>query len=329
MFVVTSQGIVIKRRALGMAVGVLGVLLAAALACNAGARGGDSSIPPQAPTGLAASLPAARQIALTWSDNSDNEAGFVVRRVDPAGQPTELGQAQADATTYTDGSIACGMVYQYTVAATNASGTSAETCVEVTVPEQCDDPAQAITTGPCMASAQGSPSPTTEAGEPTLTHTPVTLVVPTVGAGTNTPTQNPPTFTPPPPTATATPACGDGTCNGSENPATCPGDCPASCGDTLCTGGENAGTCPADCPDTCGDSVCSGPENASTCNADCPDTCGDGYCTGTENFSTCSDDCTLIFIPPITYCGDGTCNGSENFSTCAADCPLILIPLDP
>jgi hypothetical protein len=43
--------------------------------------------------------------------------------------------------------------------------------------------------------------------------------------------------------------CGDGTCQGGENPDQCPGDCPPGCPDGHCsvTHGENPQTCPTDC----------------------------------------------------------------------------------
>lgn len=61
--------------------------------------------------------------------------------------------------------------------------------------------------------------------------------------------------------------CGDLACNGSENAASCPGDCSSSpfCGDRVCNGGETTATCPGDCasgacnanPSTCaGDTIC-------------------------------------------------------------------------
>ena len=129
--------------------------------------------------------------------------------------------------------------------------------------------------------------------------------------------------------------CGDAVCEGTEDAASCPADCPDTCGDTFCTGTENPSTCPADCPPICGDTVCNGTENASTCSADCPDTCGDTFCTGTENPSTCSADCsntcgdtfcagteTTATCPADcgSLCGDATCNGAETTATCPADC---------
>ena len=73
-------------------------------------------------------------------------------------------------------------------------------------------------------------------------------------------------------------SCGDGTCNGSEDCSTCPGDCGActSCGDGTCNGSEDCSTCPGDCGacTSCGDGMCNGGEDCSTCPGDC------GACPG-------------------------------------------------
>ena len=85
------------------------------------------------------------------------------------------------------------------------------------------------------------------------------------------------------------------------------------CGDAVCDASENPASCPADCPDVCGDSLCTGAEDAASCSIDCPDFCGDGLCTGTEDSVSCVTDCGSV-------CGDGVCNGSETSSTCSLDC---------
>lgn len=78
------------------------------------------------------------------------------------------------------------------------------------------------------------------------------------------------------------PRCGDGTCAESEDPATCPIDCPAQCGDGACTHSEDPADCPEDCSANCGDGVCILPEDPADCPEDCPAVCGDGYVTHAE-----------------------------------------------
>lgn len=67
-------------------------------------------------------------------------------------------------------------------------------------------------------------------------------------------------------------SCGDGVCNGSENSATCPSDCPW-CGDGVCNGNESSATCPDDCGTWCGDGICTGGESSATCPSDCGAQC--------------------------------------------------------
>ena len=107
--------------------------------------------------------------------------------------------------------------------------------------------------------------------------------------------------------------CGDALCDASENPLSCPQDCPDVCGDTYCSGAENTTTCPEDCGALCGDGACNGSESSATCPEDCGSICGDGTCNGSESSTNCPADCG-------SQCGDGTCNGGESTSTCPADC---------
>lgn len=85
-------------------------------------------------------------------------------------------------------------------------------------------------------------------------------------------------------------SCGDGTCEGSETLASCPGDC-AKCGDNVCTSpNETLASCPGDCA-KCGDNVCTSPtETIASCPGDCS-VCGDNKCTGAETAESCSNDC--------------------------------------
>jgi formylglycine-generating enzyme required for sulfatase activity len=105
--------------------------------------------------------------------------------------------------------------------------------------------------------------------------------------------------------------CGNGTCESTEDPLTCPSDCEDLCGDGLCSGEEDALSCTADCPGYCGDGLCTGIENVVNCWNDCG-ACGDGVCDPTEDQTTCAADCTPV-------CGDGVVEGDEQ---CEAGAPL-------
>lgn len=83
--------------------------------------------PPTAPTGLAATLQAGPQVRLQWSDNANNEGGFVIERAPATGGPfVQVAVAPARNGTgnasFTDTTIATGAAYLYRVAAVNLFG---------------------------------------------------------------------------------------------------------------------------------------------------------------------------------------------------------------
>lgn len=139
----------------------------------------------------------------------------------------------------------------------------------------------------------------------------------------------------PVPDTTPTPICGDGQCNGSEDPYTCLEDCAPRCGDSICSPGES---CPADCDlyGTCGNGVCDLGEDYWMCATDCAIDCGDGTCdaaAGEDCNNTCPTDCCEIVPNPV--CGDGVCDASEDSAGCPSDCgtpaftPLPAAPPPP
>jgi FtsP/CotA-like multicopper oxidase with cupredoxin domain len=80
---------------------------------------------PTAPTALLPALQAGPQIALTWNDNSGNEAGFVLQRSVNGAAFQTVASPAANVTSYTDTTVTPGSSYSYQVAAQNGSGTSA------------------------------------------------------------------------------------------------------------------------------------------------------------------------------------------------------------
>jgi FtsP/CotA-like multicopper oxidase with cupredoxin domain len=86
---------------------------------------------PAAPSGLAATLQAGPQVSLTWTDNANNETGFVIQRSVNGGAFTQIATAPALNGTGTVTVIdmvsaqATNTIYSYRVAATNAGGNSA------------------------------------------------------------------------------------------------------------------------------------------------------------------------------------------------------------
>jgi predicted phage tail protein len=91
---------------------------------------GDSTSPgprpPAAPTNLAATSSSASEIALTWQDNSDNEASFVIERCAGVGCTSfaDLATVGANTTGYHDQGLTVGTSYSYRVCAHNAGGDS-------------------------------------------------------------------------------------------------------------------------------------------------------------------------------------------------------------
>ncbi|MBX7246141.1 MAG: fibronectin type III domain-containing protein [Candidatus Sumerlaeaceae bacterium] len=81
---------------------------------------------PTAPSGLAASAVSSSQINLTWTDNSSNEANFVVARSNVSGGPyTDIVTLGANVTSYSNSGLNASTPYYYVVRATNAGGASA------------------------------------------------------------------------------------------------------------------------------------------------------------------------------------------------------------
>lgn len=87
--------------------------------------------PPTAPSGLTATAPSATQVALSWTDTSDNETAFRIERrvTEPSGnwalitnQTSETTSAVGGTISYNDTTAVQATSYQYRVSATNSGG---------------------------------------------------------------------------------------------------------------------------------------------------------------------------------------------------------------
>jgi len=81
--------------------------------------------PPDAPSGLTATLEAGPQISLAWTDVATTETGYVVQRSTDGVNFTDLATLGVDAASYIDTAVSAGNTYTYQVAAFNGSGRSA------------------------------------------------------------------------------------------------------------------------------------------------------------------------------------------------------------
>jgi sugar lactone lactonase YvrE len=81
---------------------------------------------PAGPINLTAKVASARKIILSWSDRSNNETGFKIKRkVDVQGTYEVIGTVDANVNTYTDTGVLENTPYYYTVWAYNDNGRSA------------------------------------------------------------------------------------------------------------------------------------------------------------------------------------------------------------
>jgi hypothetical protein len=80
---------------------------------------------PAAPSNLVARLISSRQVGLTWTDNSNNETGFVIQRSTNGGAWTQIATVGANVTSYTDSAVSRRKKYTYRIYAYNSFGNSA------------------------------------------------------------------------------------------------------------------------------------------------------------------------------------------------------------
>jgi hypothetical protein len=81
---------------------------------------------PRAPTNLTATAVSSSQINLSWTDNSNNETGFVINRTqDPSKLWNYVTTVAANVKSYSDTGLHASTTYFYRVQAINAGGGSA------------------------------------------------------------------------------------------------------------------------------------------------------------------------------------------------------------
>jgi hypothetical protein len=79
---------------------------------------------PAAPSSLAATVPAAKQILISWQDNAGNEDGFRIERSTTGLIFTQVASVGRDVKTFRDTGLVKKVRYYYRVRAFNAAGNS-------------------------------------------------------------------------------------------------------------------------------------------------------------------------------------------------------------
>ena len=87
----------------------------------------ETATAPTAPSDLSASqVTGAAAISLTWTDNSDNEAGFIIQQSSNGSDFADIATTDPNCTTWTVGNLLSGKQYSFRVRATNHMGDSAD-----------------------------------------------------------------------------------------------------------------------------------------------------------------------------------------------------------
>ncbi len=96
---------------------------------------GTNPVAPLPPSDFAARAISANAVALTWTDNSDNEESFEIERsLDGSTGWNELATTTANATTYDDSALTTGTSYWYRVCAVNGAGSSSYSNTDSAIP---------------------------------------------------------------------------------------------------------------------------------------------------------------------------------------------------
>jgi hypothetical protein len=84
----------------------------------------DLSAYPQAPSSLTATTTSPSTVNLRWTDNSNNEAGFLIEMKTEGGTYSQIATVAANVATYLVSNLSDGKTYYYRVRASNGYGTS-------------------------------------------------------------------------------------------------------------------------------------------------------------------------------------------------------------
>ena len=91
---------------------------------------------PEAPSGLSGDASTPGVIAVSWTDNADNETSYTVQRSDDGNSWSSLASLGTNAQSYNDSSVASLTTYFYRVLATNSAGDAVSDTLQITSAEQ-------------------------------------------------------------------------------------------------------------------------------------------------------------------------------------------------
>src|SRR5262249_19599483 len=80
---------------------------------------------PASPTNLTGTVISGNEVDISWTDNANNETGFLIDRSTDGTHFSQIASVGANVTTYHDTSLSPGETVSYKVQATNAAGNSA------------------------------------------------------------------------------------------------------------------------------------------------------------------------------------------------------------
>jgi hypothetical protein len=105
-----------------------------------------SGIAPAAPTNLTLTPAASIQINLAWTDNANNETGYIVERQINSAPFTQIASLPPNSTAYSDTELTPATAYTYRVKATNYAQNSPYTTATLTTPIPPNKPTNASAT---------------------------------------------------------------------------------------------------------------------------------------------------------------------------------------
>lgn len=128
---------------------------------------GVTTVAPNPPTNLTASVISTTQVNLQWTDNATNETGYKIQRKTTGGDFTDVASTGADIASHSDLGLTPNTTYTYRVYAYNSAGNSLQYSNEITVTTNLipiittspisDTTAVSVSCGGIITSDAGSP----------------------------------------------------------------------------------------------------------------------------------------------------------------------------